>query len=115
MLTIAWIDLENAYGSVPHKLITFALNHVIPYLVELVRNLYINLTVSVITPSWSTASFDMEIGVFQGDPLSVSIFNVVINTLVDPLVQLCLHLGYQFFPPLTCVSTSCSNPMTPAF
>ena len=25
-LTIAWIDLENAYGSVPHKLIVFALN-----------------------------------------------------------------------------------------
>ena len=96
-LTIAWIDLENAYGSVPHKLITFALNHyqVNPHLVELVCNLYTNLTASVLTPLWPAASFAMEIGVFQGDLLSVSIFNVVINTLVDPLVQHCLHLGYR--------------------
>ena len=72
-LTIAWIDLENAYGSVNH----YRFN---PYLVELVSNLYTNLTASVVTPSWSTAIFGMEIGVFQGDPLSVSIFNVVINT-----------------------------------
>ena len=97
-LTIAWIDLENAYGSVPHKLITFSLNHyqVNPYLVDLVSNLYTDLKASVLTPSWSTPSFAMQKGVFQGDPLSVSIFNVVINTLVDPLVHHCLHLGYRF-------------------
>ena len=109
-LTITWIDLENAYGSVPHKLIVFALNHYQfnPYLVELVNVLYINLTAPVVTPSWSTASFGMEIGVFQGDLLSVSIFNVVINTLVDPLVRHCLYLGYRFSssnmsqPPAVC-------------
>ena len=97
-LTIAWIDLENAYGSVPHNLITFALHHyrVNPYLVDLVHHLYTNLTASILTPSWSTAAFAMEVGVFQGDPLSVSIFNVVINTLVDPLIQHCHELGYRF-------------------
>ena len=105
-LTIAWIDLENAYGSVPHKLIAFALNHyqVNPYLVELVCNLYTNLTASVLTPSWATASFAMEVGVFQGDPLSVSIFNVVINTLVDPLVQHCFNLGYRFSSSNMCLN-----------
>lgn len=94
-LTLAWTDLENTYESVSYA---FAVNHyrVNPYLAELVYNLYTNLT-SVLTPSWSTASFAIEVGVFQGDPLSVSIFfNVVINTLVTPLVQHCFNLGYRF-------------------
>ena len=41
---------------------------------------------------------------FQGDPLSVSIFNVVINTLVDPLVWHCLHLGYCFSSSTICLN-----------
>ena len=105
-LTIAWIDLENAHGSVPHKLIVLALNQYRfnPYLVELVSNLYTNLAASVDKTLWSTATFSMEIGVFQGDPLSVSIFKVVINTLVDPLVQHCLHLGYHFSSSKICLN-----------
>ena len=41
---------------------------------------------------------------FQGDPLSVSIFNVVINTLVDPLLHLCHHLGYRFSSSDICLN-----------
>ena len=37
----------------------------------------------------------MSIGVFQGDPLSTSIFNCVIGTLVDTLQYHCHHLGYR--------------------
>ena len=36
--------------------------------------------------------------------MSVSIFNVVINTLVDPLVQHCLHLGYRFSSSDMCLN-----------
>ena len=105
-LTIAWIDLGNAYGSIPHKLIAYAFNHyrVNSNLVELVCNLYTILTPSVLMPSWSTASFAMEVGVFQGDPLSVSIFNVEINTLVDGLVQRCFKLGYHFSSSNMCLN-----------
>ena len=101
-LTIAWIDLGNAYGSIPHKLIAYALNHyqVNSNLVDLVCNLYTILTPSVLTPSWSTASFAMEVRVFKGDPLSVSIF----NTLVDGLVQRCFKLGCRFFSSNMCLN-----------
>ena len=34
-------------------------------------------------------------GVYQGDPLSVIIFNAVMNTLVDSITQRYTHLGYS--------------------
>ena len=38
----------------------------------------------------------MRNGVFQGDPLFVSIFNTVISTLVDTIQVHCCNLGYVF-------------------
>ena len=35
--------------------------------------------------SWSTATIPLVLGVNQGDPLSVVVFNMVINTMVDTL------------------------------
>ena len=37
------------------------------------------------TNDWSTATIPLELGVYQGDPLSVVIFNTVINTMVHTL------------------------------
>ena len=53
------------------------------------------LNVKVITDEWETPSIPLQKGVYQGDPLSVVIFNTVINTLLDT-VSLRLDLGYQF-------------------
>ena len=94
-LAIAWIDLENAYGSVPHGLIDFALKyyHAPNKLTTCIQKLYSNLWASILTPSWSSNPIRMSIGVFQGDPLSTSIFNCVIGTLVDTLQYHCHHLG----------------------
>ena len=95
-LSIAWIDLENAYGSVPHGLIDFALKyyHAPNKLTTCIQKLYSNLWASILTPSWSSNPIRMSIGVFQGDPLSTSIFNVI-GTLVDTLQYHCHHLGYR--------------------
>ena len=43
----------------------------------------------------STAPIHLQLGVFQGDPLSVIIFNTVMNTLVDSITHRCAHLGYS--------------------
>ena len=96
-LAIAWIDLENAYGSVPHGLIDFALKyyHAPNKLTTCIQKLYSNLWASILTPSWSSNPIRMSIGVFQGDPLSSSIFNCVIGTLVDTLQYHSHHLGYR--------------------
>ena len=37
----------------------------------------------------------MQIGVYQGDPLSVIIFNMVMNTLVDAISQSHQQLSYS--------------------
>ena len=36
------------------------------------------------------------VGVFQGDPLSVSIFNTTINLLLDHIQTVCPDAGYYF-------------------
>jgi len=57
------------------------------------QSLYSDLRGKVITNEWETPTISLDIGVYQGDPLSVVIFNTVINTLVDTL-QSRIDLGY---------------------
>ena len=47
------------------------------------------------TDKWSTPLTPLQLGVYQGDPLSVVIFNIVINTLVDTL-QTRHDLGHSY-------------------
>ena len=49
---------------------------------------------SVRLSSWSTKPVPMNLGVYQGDPLSVIIFNTVMSTLADSL-KAHEHLGYS--------------------
>ena len=95
-LTICWLDLANAYGSVHHRLIDFALSHyhAPPKFKHMVSSLYSGLVAQVSTANWSTTALPLQVGVYQGDPLSVSIFNTVINTLVDTL-KTRIDLGYS--------------------
>ena len=97
-LAIAWINLKNAYGSVPHGLIDFALKYYPApnKLTTCIEKLYSNLWASIQTPSWSSNPTRMSIGVFQGDLFSTSIFNCIIGTLVDTLQYHCHHLDYRF-------------------
>ena len=53
---------------------------------------YKNVSVTIITKQWSTTHIPLKKGVYQGDPLSVILFNLVSNTLVDTLKQ-DLHHG----------------------
>ena len=94
---VCWLNLANAYGSVHHNLIPFALRHyhVLDYFIALVNNLYHGLCASICSHSWSTATFPLEVGVFQGDPLSVTVFNTVMNTYIDS-VRPFFHEGYCF-------------------
>ena len=98
-LAVCWLDLANAYGSVHHSLINFSLKcyHAPPVFHSIVQSLYKDLSASIITKDWSTPAISLEIGVYQGDPLSVVIFNTVINTLVDSL-KCHTELGYTLTP-----------------
>ena len=97
-LTVCWLDLANAFGSVHHDLIAFTLHHYhLPnQFIKLVENLYTDLVASVSTSTWSTDAIPLKIGVFQGDPLSSEIFNMVMNTYVDAIKPQIPTLGYHF-------------------
>ena len=97
-LAIAWLDLANAYGSVHHKLIQFALSHyhAPPELIALISSLYHNQQAIITCQKWATNTVNLQVGVFQGDPFSVAIFNTVINLLLDHIKLICPESGYRF-------------------
>ena len=98
-IATCWLDFQNAFGSVRHQLIDFALDHyhVSGHFRAIVKNLYSNLAAVVHTKSWTTQVFPIRIRVFQGDPLSVSIFNMVTSLFADSIQQLKFHhAGYTF-------------------
>jgi hypothetical protein len=96
-VAVCWLDLANAYGSVHHALINFSLRHYHspPQFLATVQALYTGLNAKVITADWETPVISLQKGVYQGDPLSVVIFNTVMNTLLDT-ISLRSDLGYQF-------------------
>ena len=93
-----WLDFKNAFGSVPHKLTQFAIRHYDgPARVgAIVDDLYSGLESSVFFKGSITKPFPYRVGVFQGDPLSVSIFNTV-TCLLNSALSSEQHLsrGYK--------------------
>ena len=83
-MTLVATDLSNAFGSVRHAFIEFALKrYLFPvWMVRKVRALYGNL--QWVLPG-TTAPIQQKIGVFQGDPLSPTLFNVAINMVLEAL------------------------------
>ena len=94
-LVVCWLDLANAYGSVHHSLIQFSIEHyhAPPQFCRALEALYSGLSARVITADWATQCIPLQVGVYQGDPLSVVIFNTVMNMLIDTL-QTHMDLGY---------------------
>jgi len=96
-IVVAWIDLANAYGSVRHNLIQFAMNwyHVPKHVQQLVFDYYNKLMATVETKEWSTGFFLFDIGLFQGCVLSTILFDCVFQLLLDFLNPLEVF-GYKF-------------------
>lgn len=96
-IVTCWIDLANAYGSVRHNLIQFALEwyHVPDAVRALIFNYYEQLMTRVQTKVWSTGFFLFDIGLFQGCVLSTILFDCVFQLLLDFLGQ-GNKKGYKF-------------------
>jgi hypothetical protein len=84
-----WIDLANAYGSVMHNLIQFALwwYHVPADVAAIIFDYYEKLCAQVVTKEWSTGFFRYSIGLFQGCVLSTILFDLVFNLMLDFLAK----------------------------
>jgi hypothetical protein len=99
-IVTTWIDLANAYGSVRHNLIQYALDwyHVPTDIQALIFDYYEKLMATVTTSDWSTNFFLFDIGLFQGCVLSTILFDCVFQLLLDFLKPMD-HLGYKFKRP----------------
>lgn len=97
-IVVSWIDLANAYGSVRHNLIQFALEwfHVPKEMQKLIFNYYEKLMAKVKTKEWTSGFFLFDIGLFQGCVLSSILFLCVFQLLLDFLDPLREKYGYKF-------------------
>ena len=102
-LTIALLDLRNAFGEVHHKLIQTVLQyHQIPeHFQNCIGNLYSDFRTTVVTESYQTPFLKVNKGVLQGDCLSPLLFNMVMNTFVqyvktEQFCQLGFNAGQPF-------------------
>lgn len=99
-IVMAWLDLENAYGSVRHMLVQFALKwyHVPPKISELVFRYYDSIFLKVATDDWMSDFFHLGIGVPQGCTASTVVFDVGFQLILDQWKWLTrkLHPGYSF-------------------
>ena len=96
-ICISWLDLKNAFGSVRHSLIIFALQYYgFPeHFIQLVRSYYDHLSVVVaVAGILSTSAIHFALGVFQGCTLSPTLFNIIVQLALDSIEM--KHCGYQF-------------------
>ncbi|CAG9571769.1 unnamed protein product [Danaus chrysippus] len=97
-ITVCWIDLENAFGSIQHELMLFALRwyNFPPLASDMIASYYSKLKFSIITKEGPSKSLSYNVGLFQGCCLSPIVFNIVINILVDKLISNEKKWGYRF-------------------
>jgi len=89
-LHVTFFDLEDAFGSVSHELISHSLNRYYfpPEIKNYISSLYNNLEGTVVTQEWKSHPFKFHKGIFQGDPWSPIIFLIVFNPLLEKLSTL---------------------------
>ena len=103
---ITFFDLKDAFGSISHSLIDHCLErYQIPDNVrKYIKELYSNITGIVAGSSWHSEEFTFQRGVFQGDPLSPTIFITVFNPLLEYLKSESKH-GYKLNNCTNVIST----------
>ena len=103
-LVITLLDFKNAFGEVPHSLITEVLNyhHMPEEIQKLISSLYTGFHTSVITKSFATPFILVIRGGLQGDPLSPLTFNLIFNTFIRYIKsEQFEQLGYRYSNILT--------------
>lgn len=96
-LCIAWLDLENAFGSVPHSHIlnTLAALGLPEDLIRVIADLYDGSTTQARTANGLTEPISITSGVKQGCPLSPIIFNLAIEPLIRSIRVLRKETAYK--------------------
>ena len=84
-LVVTWLDIANAYGSIPHNVIGKALEgaHVPEETRKLIGSYYDNVKIRFTTDSFTTEWQRVEKGIITGCTLSVVLFALTMSWLVE--------------------------------
>ena len=84
-LTVVWLDLANAYGSIPHSLIKAALHHfhVPDRFIELLESYLDGMHIRFTTRSYTTNWQIVEKGIITGCTISVTLFVLGMNLIIN--------------------------------
>ena len=84
-LTVVWLDLANAYGSVPHKLLLAAMEHFwIPKDVQdILQKYYDSFMMRFTTKTFTTEWARLEVGIAAGCSISVVLFILVMELILQ--------------------------------
>ena len=88
-LTMIWLDMANAYGSVPHQLIYTALSryHVPQKIIDLIKNYFnqckLRFNVNDFTTTWQ----NLEKGIMTGCTVSIILFIMSMNIILKRAEQ----------------------------
>ncbi|KAK0134731.1 Retrovirus-related Pol polyprotein from type-2 retrotransposable element R2DM [Merluccius polli] len=83
-LVVLWLDLANAYGSMPHKLVLEALErHHVPAAVrDLILDYYSDFSLRVSAGSTTSEWHSLEVRIITGCTISVILFALAMNMLL---------------------------------
>jgi hypothetical protein len=83
-LSIAFLDLTNAFGSVPHELIQHSLAKFgfKEEFMDIITDIYKDSKSIILTEHEQTAPIVMRAGTKQGDPISTTLFNISMEYLI---------------------------------
>ncbi|GBN69625.1 Retrovirus-related Pol polyprotein from type-2 retrotransposable element R2DM [Araneus ventricosus] len=83
-LCVAWLDVTNAFGALPHQLIYKALTAAGTGedFVNIIRDLYTGCTTNILSNNSATNPIDISSGVKQGCPISGLLFNISIDHIL---------------------------------
>ncbi|CAC5423518.1 unnamed protein product [Mytilus coruscus] len=83
-LAVVWLDLANAYGTVPHKLVELMLEiyHVPDGIRELIKEYFNHLQLRFIVGDYTTSWQRLGVGIVTGCTISVILFSAAMNMIV---------------------------------
>jgi hypothetical protein len=89
------LDLRDAFGNVPHDLIEMNLRNLgIPENIKnLISNSYKDVFIQIQTKGGSTGRINIEKGVKQGYPLSLTLLNIGLDPLLRFLGRILNSMG----------------------
>ena len=93
---IAWLDLKDAFGSVPHLVLleTLRLAGLQGSILAAIQDIYSNSSTSIRTFSATSTPIPCQRGVKQGCPLSPILFDLVIEVVIRAMERV-PRAGYQ--------------------